>query len=470
MLSRSFFPSRALTRHYFFKASLVVAAAIYGGMSLRDYVRSAPTRERIETGIRFFEGGQKEAAADQWREATRLDPGNAQAWQLLSDHYASTQKWQAALDALEHLAQADPNTPRLHTRWAEVALEADDIEAAQQHASMAQQQSPDDVQTLQVLADLAQAKRMPLERSKYLQRALDLQPTDTTLLWALAREQMKLKDYPQAHATLTRLLALTPDDATAYTGRATARYHADPSDEELRQAQDDLKKALELNPQDIEARRYMGRIAMRLGRPREAIEYFEKLDDGRPYATAHFLELANAYRKIGQTQQASQLNARFTKLKALNLRAMILKDRTVTAPGDFGSYLQLGALLLSSAESSEDAFHLYCFRYESQKLRECEFYLKKALELRPQNTQAQAAMRSLESAYQSHLQKGLDALKRRDFAEVNRQMAHAFLLRPDDVRSVSALRQVQAASSHSNFHTVLPFLSLSKARITVSAP
>lgn len=441
-----------------------MVAAIYGGMSLRDYVRSAPVREPIERGIRFQRDGHKEAAADQWRKATRLDPGNAQAWELLSDYYASAQQWQMALDALEHLAQADPNAPRLHTRWAEVALEANDIEVAQQHALLAQQQSPDDVQTLQMLADLAQIKGMPLERSKYLQRTVELQPTDTDLLWALAHEQMKLKDYPQAQATLTRILALSPDDATAYTGRAIARYHGDPSDEELKQAQDDLKKALELNSQDIEAHRYMGRIAMRLGRPREAIEHFEKLDDGRPYATAHFLELANAYRKIGQTQRASELNARFTKLKALNLRAMILKDRTVTAPGDFGSYLKLGALLLSTAESSEDAFHLYGFRYESQKLRECEFYLKKALELRPQNTQAQVAMRNLESAYRSHLQKGLDALKRRDFTGVNRHLSHAFLLRPGDARSASALRQVQAASNHSGFYEVLPLLSLSKVR------
>ncbi|MDQ3813631.1 MAG: tetratricopeptide repeat protein [Armatimonadota bacterium] len=432
---------------------IAVVAAICGFMTWREW-QSAPVRRHIDTGVRLLQSGQNGAAEREWREAVRLDPDNAHAWELLGDFYLAAESWPAAREAFHHVLKLRPGTPDLYGRLAYCDIGLNDLQAAQQHAQAELQQDSDDIAALRVMAVVTKSNH-PEEHLKYLRRLAELQPQDVEALAALASQLTVRYEYDQARPLIDRILRLDPNYHFAYLLRGLAYFNQDPTPQGLAQAAANFQKVLELKPQDVEAHRYLGRIYLRLGKPRQAIEHFEAVGRGRPYASAHFLELANAYRKAGDVRRADEFRRRFTTLKQLNFRMVALHDRIEREPKKFENYLQLGLLLLHSIEADADSYYLYHFRYVKQEIKDPESYLKKALELRPRDPRALAAMRQLERAYVQRLQASAKAFDRRDGQQANWNLAHAIVLRPTDSRTREAIQQVAWADRRPASNSVL---------------
>ena len=417
---------------------LVVSAS---GVLLWQNYTSAPIRQHIDAGTKALQDGQPTQAEKEWLAATQLDPNNTQAWSLLGDYYLAEQDWQQAVRALRNLARIAPDMSDVHVRLALAAWQLNDGKLAQDQAKLQLQQNANDIQALQVLADIAKSYNHKEDELRYLQQLAQLQPQDAAALSALANFYTENFDYGKAQPLLERILKINPNSADAYMMRGLAFYNQNPTPQRLEAAKVAFKKIVVLNPQELEAHRYLGRVYMRLNQPRQAIEEFEHLGRGRPYASAHFMELANAYRKAGDSETADKLQNRFTALKQLNQQIQSLSGILERDANDFETNLKLGVLLLQTVVAGGDGYELYHFRYVKQKLKAADFYLERARLQRPQDAALKAALQKLERTYVGYWQAGLKNLQNKQMPQADWNLSRAVLLRPDDSRTQTALQQ-----------------------------
>ena len=424
-------------------ALLLVLLMLSGAVLWGQYLRTAPVQKHIQAGTQFLQEGEHARAESEWLQAVRLAPDNAEAWDLLGDFYIASGNWLAAQGALQRVLNIAPDTSALQTRLALCAVKRGDDAAARTHAEAALNRQSDDAQAVKLLAEIAARAGLRDEQEKHLRRLVELQPHDADALIALADELARRADYEEALRFIERALVERPDFAEAYFLRGLILFSDNPSPEQLRKAQSDFQKVLELKPEHSKAHRHLGRVYMRLNQPLRAISHFEAVGRGRPYATAHLLELSNAYRKVGKTQKADELRTLFNALKQENRQITDVATRLSQNLDSFMDNLELGRLLLKALNSSPASYHLYAYRHANRELAAVEVYAVKALQLRPHDPQAKALMRQVEQSYLQRLQAGQKEMARKNYQKAQWHLNHAALLRPSDTRTQSALQQLQ---------------------------
>lgn len=102
--------------------------------------------------------------------------------------------------------------------------------------------------------------------------------------------------YRKSEAAALRAIAITPGEVTALL--AASRYQT--RNRNWMQAEEKLIKAFELAPGDYETNLYLGTFLMDMGRPREAIRYFQQAAKAEPLLQSPTGFLGTAYRYVGE--------------------------------------------------------------------------------------------------------------------------------------------------------------------------
>jgi tetratricopeptide (TPR) repeat protein len=422
--------------------ALLFAGLAVASLAVRQHVQSAPIRHHIDEGIRLLQKGNHSAAEVQWREAIRLDPQNAQVWELLGDFHLNSRNYPAALDAYSQVHKLNSESPGLQARMAICALKVQDLSSARRYALEQLAQNAGDTVALETLATVEKQSNNPEAQLKHLTRLVELQPANPRALTLLANELAAHHEYDKVLPLSERLVELAPNTANSYLLRGVALYTLNPNAQALSRTEADFRKLAELDPNDVESDRYLARLYMRRNQPLKAIEHYKAISRKRSFASAHFLEMSNAYRRAGNLRRAEELRALFMHLKQLNARIRSIVDRINLSPNTAENYLQLGALLLKSVQAGEADYQLYRYRVSKRQLQHVGYYLDYAVRLRPSDAHVKAANAQLEAVYRRHLQATLEAARRRDFSRSQRHMSRVMLLRADDPRTRHATRQL----------------------------
>ena len=423
---------------------LLVLACVLGGFFVWGAVKESPARAHVARGIELMQNGRDTDAEAQWREAVRLDSGNARAWSLLGDFYLRARDYKMARAALEHAVQTDPTSSETRLQLAASAFALHDNATAHREALAVLKQEPQNIGALQLLAQIEDQTGDKAARLAHLQRLVELQPDDARALTDLVNERGARKEYDQAIPLAERLVKLSPDSASAYFLRGLALYSATPDDAALTLARDDFEKSLRLQPGNIEAHRYLARTYMLLGQPRPAIAQWEAVGRGRPYALAHLLEMSNAYRRAGDSARAAQIAARFASVKALSLSEVELDKTIGRQPKNVEPLLQMAALLTRAVQGDDGLFQLYRFRYLNGEWKSVGAYVDKARQIAPTNAKVRAASGDLDALTARLTRESEAALRRGDIQIAKARLARAILLRPHDPKMRAAFDKFAA--------------------------
>lgn len=409
---------------------VLVVAIVAWAVVWQWQARHAPVLQHIDAGQKYFEQGRGGEAANEWRQAVQLDPQSATAWELLGDYYSSANNWPAARDTYGRVAHLRPETPKLFSRLAISAGQMGDVQAAQQHATEAIKRDPNDVDALYIVVTLLGQSGLdePL-RLKYLRRLAQLQPDNKEYLGLTADALILQRQFREAKPVVERLLKLDANFAAAYAMRGSIFLESETSPQSLVQAEADFRKTLELEPHNLQARRYLAKVLMRRARAPQAIQQLETVNRAQPRDITYLQELAAAYQQAGDMSKATLYRKRFALLEKQAQQVNVLKVHLEGHPTDFAATLQLGRLLLNSRDP-----------------KDAEKYVQKALSLRPGDARARAANLELERRYLTELKGAMQALQRRDYEKAGQQMSLAFLLRPYDERTRRAIQQIVAVS------------------------
>jgi tetratricopeptide (TPR) repeat protein len=256
---------------------LVIAALAWSGVWWWQ-ARYAPINQHIEAGRQHLQMGRGVNAEREWRQAVRLDPDNAIAWELLGDYYFGAASWQAALEAYRHVARIEPQAPQIYSRLANTAVQAGDMQAAQESAQRALQRDPNDVDALYILANLLAGSQLDNKlQLEYLQRLVKLRSDNIEYLARTADLLILERQYAEAKPLVEKILQLDSNFAPAYAMRGAIALQGESSPAALDVAEASFKKALEFTPSDHLSRRFLARVHLRQGKSRRPSRNWSEL-------------------------------------------------------------------------------------------------------------------------------------------------------------------------------------------------
>lgn len=142
-----------------------------------------------------------------------------------------------------------PQTPRIDSRLAVSAARINDAQTAERHAREAIKRDANDVDALGIMVTLlGRARTNRWLRLEYLQRLVKQRPDSDQFLAFLSEALLSHRRFEEAIPHLNRLVELAPDYAPAYAMRGEARFTLATSAAQNKAGEDDLRRALQLNP------------------------------------------------------------------------------------------------------------------------------------------------------------------------------------------------------------------------------
>lgn len=365
-------------RHLRIAVGLLLLAAVAWGVIAWLHGHSDPAEAHVEAGIEAMQQGQRDRAKQEWQEAARLNPNNADARELLAEAYLSEKNWKAAVEPFRQLLRLRPNTENVYERLATAALQSGDQESAAQFAQEELQRHPKNVEALKIAIQLLPFAKDAAQKLNYLRQMVALQPENREYQFLLVQEAIAQHRYPDALKTLDTILQREPENVKALSLRGMSRVESATSAAEQALAEADLKHALELAPDAPFLRFYLGKLYARQGRMPQAVAQLERAARQMKGRKEIFFELQNAYTQTGQPARAAQAQKQFAALLREETLLDTLQKRCAAEPNDFDSHLQLGLLFLKHGD-----------------WRKAGVYLKRAQTLRPDDARVRAALQQV---------------------------------------------------------------------------
>jgi len=255
-------------------------------------------------GFVLFQLDDFAGARREFKIASQLDPSDPNVKLFLARSLVELQDLKGAEEILDKLQREDPkNTEALYTLGGVYSI------LAYRTLSQIQTVDPNSYLVEVLLGRFSETKQIYPDAADHYKRAIERAPDVPDLyyryahaLWAMGDSENALIQYKQA-------LDRNPYDYRAEWESARILLSDNPQ-EALRLA----SLALELKPDVADALTIRGRALISLQRPREAIEDLRQAISVNPQDAAIHFQLARAYREAGMTQEAQTENAIFERM------------------------------------------------------------------------------------------------------------------------------------------------------------
>jgi tetratricopeptide (TPR) repeat protein len=288
----------------------VVAAlsALDAGKPLSPFVQNA----RQGAGEALFglgssggRQGDELAALIYLRLALHLTPENALAIITLADVYERMKQTEAAIDLFESVPKDDPLRVNADVQAALLLETLGKSGEATERLEKVVAAHPQNEEALTALGNLQRSRKMFTEAADTYSRVLALQPVPDKNQWVLYYYRgivnERSKRWPQAEADLKKALELNPDQPLVlnYLGYSWVDQGVN-----LDEAFKMLRRAVDLRQRDGYVVDSLGWAYYRLGRYDDAVNELEKAIDLKPSDPVINDHLGDAYWRVGRKLEA----------------------------------------------------------------------------------------------------------------------------------------------------------------------
>lgn len=259
----------------------------------------------FERGSQAMHAGDAAAAEEQFRRATELAPGFAEAWLDLGLAQLKGGKLAAAIPSMREALKLDPAVHGAHLFLGIAEYQTDHVEAAVGDLQQAVQDDPNNAQAQMWLGIVELNTDHPDQATGPLDRAAELAPTDVGILDYRVQAHMAV-----ARESYTRIYQL--DAGSWRLHRLNAQIDAQAR--QHTQAIDEYQQAIRIAPKQADLYEGVGweyRQTGQLDLAEKAFEEQLKLTPGNPIA---MYNLASAQVDAGQGAEAIPLLEQVTKL------------------------------------------------------------------------------------------------------------------------------------------------------------
>jgi len=236
-----------------------------------------------------------------------LAPQNALALIALADVYERMKQGEAAIDLYDSVPKDSPLRVNADIQSALLLEALGKSNEASEHLSSIVAANPKNEEALTALGNLQRSRKLFSDAAATYSRVLELQPLPDKSQWVIyyyrGISNERRKNWPQAEADLKKALELNPDQPLVlnYLGYSWVDQGAN-LDEAFRM----LRRAVDLRQRDGYVVDSLGWAYYRLGRYEDAVRELEKAIDLKPSDPVINDHLGDAYWRVGR-----ELEARF---------------------------------------------------------------------------------------------------------------------------------------------------------------
>jgi tetratricopeptide (TPR) repeat protein len=237
--------------------------------------------------------------------ALYLEPDFPLAQVALAEAYDSAKRYDLELAAFDNINEDSPLWLNVQIQKALALNSLERVDDAKALLEKIIAKSPKDIRPLDALGNILRSHERYAEARDYYSRAIELvgKPTkdNWTLFYARGVCNERLKDWPQAEADLKKALELSPDESPVlnYLG-----YTWVDQSQNLKTAMDYIRKAVKLKPDDGYYIDSLGWAYYRLGNIQSAVEHLERAVELKPDDPVINDHLGDAYWRIGRKLEA----------------------------------------------------------------------------------------------------------------------------------------------------------------------
>ena len=242
-------------------------------------------------------------------------------------------KFDEAIGQLDAFAAGQPNAKGLAHEMGVVYYKKGDYLKAVASFKKALEENPGDSEAIQLMGLSYYLGGHPAEAIAPLEKVQTWYPSaNVDASYILGICYMQTKDFPNSRKAFAKMFAVPPESAASYLfmARMMLRFDFDVP------AEENAKKAVELDPKLPLAHSLLGEIYLYKSRIPEATEQFQKELELNPGDAAVYYKLADAYSRSQKYEEAEKL-----------LQRSIWLDATSTGP-----YILMGKVLEKKGESA----------------------------------------------------------------------------------------------------------------------
>lgn len=279
------------------KSSNAAMSLIQAEMSLKHYDKALAAAETLEknqpdnSNLHNFKGGIYLAKGDRakarasFTKSAALDPKTLAPVANLAQLDMQDKQPEAARKRFEAFLVAQPKHAGAMTALAELASAQGQPAQATQWLEKASADNPDALAPALRLGGHYLATREPQKALTLARKFQSANPSNPSLLDLLGQAQLGTKDGAGALETFSKLVNVVPKSAPAQM--QLARAHMALKNETA--AADDVRRALALQPDFVPARAAQAELAMRKGKPDDALAAARELQKAAPKSPAGFV-------------------------------------------------------------------------------------------------------------------------------------------------------------------------------------
>ena len=165
----------------------------------------------FESGQRYFERGNLDAAAIEFRNAVGVDPAFADAHYKLALIYLRKQQWPRADQELVRVIELQPENYSAHVEFARLLIGAASLPQAQQQVDWLLNSRPNEAKSHSVASALFAAQGNFPAALQEVQKAVGLDPADVDLYVKLALIELRNNQADAAESNFKKAIALDPN-------------------------------------------------------------------------------------------------------------------------------------------------------------------------------------------------------------------------------------------------------------------
>jgi len=188
----------------------------------------------------------------------------------------------AAIDVMQSLVALNPRSASAHFAMAHLMVRGGDLDKALATIDEVLKLRPDWEEAALFKVRLLLSQKDPNKARAFFESFLDGNPRATNVRLNYARFLIDQKEWQKALVEFKRVAADAPDDAdTIYAVGLLSLQN-----NRLEEAGKYLRRALELRPENDQARLYLGQVAEQGKHYAEAVHWYREVDDGEYYFEA----------------------------------------------------------------------------------------------------------------------------------------------------------------------------------------
>jgi len=237
--------------------------------------------------------------------ALYAEPKHPFALAALASAYESGQRYQDAINAYDRIPPGTALQSAIDIRKAFDLNSLDKADEAKQILDRLAKQEPDDLKPLDALGNILRARKRYDEAADVYTRAIKLIPKPDKRHWSIYYSRgtcyERLKNWPAAEADLKKALELYPDQPLAlnYLGYSWIDQNVN-----LKEGMSLIEKAVALKPDDGYIVDSLGWAHFKLGNYAEAVRFLERAVELKPQDPVLNDHLGDALWRVGREREA----------------------------------------------------------------------------------------------------------------------------------------------------------------------